>query len=178
MRIVRRPLPRTYLAPPDAERCDVPVAPAKAAWHASKAAIPSVGVMNALVAGLISWMLRNSRRASFPSPQLSPEGISMAAFLLLYRADPAAMAALPQPTPEEGAQIMKAWMDWGQSAGDAIIDFGNPTVAASPGADPTVGGYSLVAADSYEEVSRLLSGHPHSAMGGTIDVYEVQPIGA
>lgn len=100
----------------------------------------------------------------------------MSTYLLLYRADPAAMAAMPTPTPEEGAAMMKAWTDWASRAGDAVLDLGNPTVAASPNADASVGGYSLVRADSYDAVTALLDGHPHAAMGGTIDVYEVQPI--
>jgi len=102
----------------------------------------------------------------------------MTTYLLLYRADPAAMAAMPEPTPEQGAEMMKAWMDWSDRAGDAIVDLGNPTAAASPAADASVGGYSLVQADSYDEVAELLDGHPHTAMGGTIDVYEAQPFGA
>jgi len=102
----------------------------------------------------------------------------MSTYLLLYRADPAAMAAMPEPTPEEGAAMMKAWMDWSERAGDAIIDLGNPTSVASPGADASVGGYSLVQAGSYDDVVALLDGHPHAAMGGTIDVYEAEPFGA
>ncbi|GAB3389962.1 hypothetical protein GCM10027568_12960 [Humibacter soli] len=102
----------------------------------------------------------------------------MATYLLLYRVDPAAMAAMPEPTPEQGAEMMKAWMDWSGRAGDAIVDLGNPTVpAASGAADGTVGGYSLLNADSYDEVLAILEGHPHTAMGGTIDVYEAQPFG-
>jgi hypothetical protein len=100
----------------------------------------------------------------------------MSTYLLLYRADPAAMAAMPQPTSEEGAAMMQAWNDWAARAGDAIIDFGNPTAAVSPGADASVGGYSLLRAESYDDIAALLHGHPHSAMGGTIDVYEAQPI--
>ena len=100
----------------------------------------------------------------------------MSTYLLLYRADPAAMAAMPEPTPEEGAAMMKAWMDWSERAGNAIIDLGNPTSAVSDGADASVGGYSLLQADSYDQVAALLEGHPHAAMGGTIDVYETQPV--
>jgi hypothetical protein len=100
----------------------------------------------------------------------------MSNYLLLYRADPAAMAAMAEPTPEEGAAMMQAWNDWAARAGDAIVDFGNPTAAVSPDADASVGGYSLLQADSYDEVAALLVGHPHAAMGGTIDVYEVQPV--
>lgn len=99
----------------------------------------------------------------------------MTQFLLLYRADPDARASMPEPTPEESAAMTKAWTDWAARVGDALVDFGNPTAAASPGADASVGGYTLLQADSYDAAAALLEGHPHTAMGGTIDVYEVQP---
>ncbi|MDR6866820.1 hypothetical protein J2Y69_001419 [Microbacterium resistens] len=97
----------------------------------------------------------------------------MTDYLLIYRADPAAM---PDPTPEQAAEMMSAWNGWAEEAGDAIVNFGDPTAPVSPGADPTVAGYSLLRADSYEEIASLLDDHPHAAMGGTIDVYEAQPI--
>ncbi|MBS1697351.1 MAG: hypothetical protein JST25_02990 [Actinobacteria bacterium] len=97
-------------------------------------------------------------------------------YLLIYRADPAAMAAMPEPTPEQAAEMTSAWTSWAARVGDAILDFGDPTAAVSPGADPTVGGYSLLQADSYDAIAALLEGHPHTAMGGTIDVYERQPV--
>ncbi|OZB83587.1 hypothetical protein [Microbacterium sp. 13-71-7] len=100
----------------------------------------------------------------------------MTNYLLLYRADPEAMAAMPQPTPEEGAAMMEAWNAWAARAGDALLDFGNPTIAVSPGADRSVGGYSQIQAEDFAAAERLLEGHPHSMMGGTIDVYEITPI--
>ncbi|MDQ4212477.1 hypothetical protein [Microbacterium capsulatum] len=100
----------------------------------------------------------------------------MTTYLLIYRADPAAMAAMPEPTPEQAAEMMSAWTGWAERAGDAIVNFGDPTAPVSPGADPTVGGYSLLQGDSYEAIAALLEGHPHKAMGGTIDVYETQPV--
>jgi hypothetical protein len=99
----------------------------------------------------------------------------MTTYLLLYKADPAAVAAMPEPTPEEGAAMNKAWMDWAATAGDKLTDFGNPTKAVSEGADDWVGGYSLVEADSADDVEALLQNHPHRAMGGVIDVYETVP---
>jgi hypothetical protein len=56
-----------------------------------------------------------------------------------------------------------------------MVDFGDPTVPVSPDADPTVGGYSIVQADTREGALALLTGHPHAAMGGQIDVYELTP---
>ena len=97
----------------------------------------------------------------------------MARFLLIYRADPAAMAAMGEPTPEEGKAMMDAWWAWHDRVGDAMVDFGAPTMPASPGADPGVGGYSVVEAASAEAVEPLLEGHPHRASGGTVDVYSL-----
>ncbi|MFE4951913.1 hypothetical protein ACFQ9V_17565 [Leifsonia sp. NPDC056665] len=100
----------------------------------------------------------------------------MTNFLLIYRIDPAHIGAMPQPTVEEGAQMMAAWKDWAFRAGGTIVDFGDPTVPVSPSADPTVGGYSVLQAESFAEITALLQGHPHIAMGGTIDVYETHPV--
>lgn len=100
----------------------------------------------------------------------------MTDYLLIYRADPSVMAAMPEPTPEQAAEMISAWTAWAARAGDAIVEFGDPTAAVSPGADPSVGGFSLLRADSYEAIAALLEGHPHTAMGGTIDVYERQPV--
>ena len=46
----------------------------------------------------------------------------------------------------------------------------------STGADRSVGGYSLIEAQDADSVESLLTGHPHRAMGGTIDVYELTPV--
>lgn len=97
----------------------------------------------------------------------------MARYLLLYRADPEAIAAMPEPTPEQAAEMNDAWNGWAAAAGPALLDFGAPTTAVSDGADRGVGGYSLLEADSADAVEALLTSHPHRAMGGTIDVYEL-----
>ena len=95
----------------------------------------------------------------------------MTHYLLIYRADPAAM---PQPTPEQMQEMSAAWFGWRNRVGSALVDFGDPTAPVAD-ADPTVGGYSIVAADSHDAALALLAGHPHTAMGGRIDVYEVTP---
>lgn len=99
----------------------------------------------------------------------------MAHYLLIYRSDPATMAARPEPTPEQMQEMSAAWLGWRDGIGAALVDFGDPTVPVSEGADPTVGGYSLIEAESKDEALGLLAGHPHTAMGGKIDVYEVTP---
>ncbi|WP_425956891.1 YciI family protein [Xylanimonas sp. McL0601] len=99
----------------------------------------------------------------------------MTKYLLIYRADPAAMAAMPEPTPEQMQEMASGWFAWRDRVGAAMVDFGDPTQPASEGADPTLGGYSIVQADSSDAAQGLLQDHPHTAMGGTIDVYEITP---
>ncbi|WP_037370205.1 YciI family protein [Amycolatopsis orientalis] len=94
----------------------------------------------------------------------------MTNFLLLYRADQSAAERLAQATPEEQAAGMRAWEAWFAKAGDAVVDGGAPTA----GGDGTVGGYSIVRADSADAVRALLDGHPHTEIG-TIDVLEILP---
>jgi len=99
----------------------------------------------------------------------------MTHYLLIYRADPAAMAAMPEPTPEQTKQMADAWYGWRDRVGSAMVDFGEPTEAIATDADQTVGGYSIVDAADRDAVQGLLQGHPHAAMGGKIDVYETHP---
>lgn len=100
----------------------------------------------------------------------------MTQFLVLYRADPAAIAAMPEPTPEQFEQMNAAWSQWAAKAGAAIVDFGNPTKPASDGADASIGGYSILQADNLAALQQVLEGHPHTAMGGRIEVHEITPI--
>ena len=96
----------------------------------------------------------------------------MTKFLVLYRADESAAERLAQSTPEEQQAGMAAWMEWFGKAGSAIVDAGSPVA----GGDGTVGGYSILQADSQQALQGVLEGHPHTAQGGTLDVLEFLPI--
>lgn len=98
----------------------------------------------------------------------------MARYLLLYRTNPD--ASMPEPTPEQIEEINAAWNSWAERAGKGIVDFGAPTAPHSADADRWVGGYSIVEFDSEDDLNASLASHPHKAMGGTIDVFEVQPV--
>jgi len=95
----------------------------------------------------------------------------MSHYLLIYRADPADAAADAGPDGGDVGRVVRV-------AGPGRVSDGRlryPTVPVSADADPTVGGYSLVEADSHDAALALLADHPHTAMGGRIDVYEVTP---
>ena len=84
-------------------------------------------------------------------------------------------------SPEEGAQVMAAWVGWFQGIGAGVVDMGNPTgptktvnaggtVADSGG--PT--GYSIISADSFDAAVAHAQGCPVLQVGGSVLVSEVQ----
>lgn len=102
----------------------------------------------------------------------------MAKFLVLYKAEQSAREQMAQSTPEQAQAGMQAWMDWAAKAGGAVVDLGAPLAPAAGNADPKVGGYSILQAESVDALQRVLEGHPHLSWGGTIDVHaflDMQP---
>jgi hypothetical protein len=104
----------------------------------------------------------------------------MAKFLVLYRAPVSAAEQMATSTPEQAQAGIDAWMAWAARAGEAIVDLGSPLVPAqgaqhADGGD-LIGGYSILQAESAAALAAVLEGHPHSAMGGTIEVHEFLPM--
>jgi hypothetical protein len=98
----------------------------------------------------------------------------MTKFLVLYRATTTAQEQMAAGRPEQAQAGMDAWMAWAQRAGDAVVDLGAPLAVVEPagdGGDP-IGGYSILQAENAEALVKVLDGHPHSAMGGRIEVLE------
>lgn len=108
----------------------------------------------------------------------------MTKYLLLYRADASAGDQMANATPEDAQAGMDAWMTWAGKAGAALTDLGSPTEqvatiggAGGAGGAGFVGGYSLMEADSLDELKGLLDGHPHLMMdGSSIEVLELLPV--
>ncbi len=98
----------------------------------------------------------------------------MTKYLVLYRSPMTAGEQMAQSTPEQAQAGMDAWMVWAQQAGDAIVDLGTPLGVVDPGGDSgdPIGGYSILQAESPEALRNVLQGHPHQAMGGTIETLE------
>ncbi|MCW1959652.1 MAG: hypothetical protein KIH64_014130 [Mycobacterium sp.] len=74
---------------------------------------------------------------------------------------------------EPSAGEHKAWMDWREAVGDAIVDFGAPTTAVPGGGGGDVGGYSIVQADSLEALDAVFENNPHRHRGGIIELHEI-----
>jgi len=107
-------------------------------------------------------------------------------FLFVYRTD---YSKMPTGTPEEMAAMTKRWMDWmaGIAAQNKLADRGNRltnsgkvvradnVVTNGPYTEikESIGGYSMVKADSYDEAVDLAKGCPILTVGGNVEVREV-----
>ena len=103
----------------------------------------------------------------------------MTKYLILYRAPGTAAEQMQSQSPEAAAESMNAWNDWQAKNDKAVVDFGSPTqpVAGSdPGSSTSIGGYSLMEADSLDALEEMLADHPHKAMGGSIEILELLSI--
>jgi len=98
-------------------------------------------------------------------------------YVLLYSG-----GSMPE-TPEEQAQVMKAWTDWMGELGEALKDGGNPftpaaktiatdsSVTEGPVGTPA-SGYSIIRADSLDRAVEMAKGCPVLQGGAKISVYE------
>lgn len=99
----------------------------------------------------------------------------MTKYLLLYLSSEASQDQMQETTPEQMQAEIQKWEAWGAEVGDRMVDFGDPTADTSGLGGSYVSGYSIVKADTAEELAGLLDGHPHLEFG-TIHTVEVQPI--
>jgi hypothetical protein len=113
----------------------------------------------------------------------------MKEYLLVYRAD---YSFIPDRTPEEAQAVTKRWMDWigGIAAQNKLSDRGNRlnnsgkvlkgsnVVTNGPFAEikETIGGYSVIRADSYEAAVEIAKGCPILPLGGSVEVREISKL--
>jgi YCII-related domain len=109
----------------------------------------------------------------------------MKKFLVIYGSPVSAREQMAKATPEQAKAGMEAWLKWSQKAAKAIVDLGAPlsnsaTVAPNgktTDSQSTVGGFSILQAESREAVTALLVDHPHFMMpGATLEVHELLPL--
>ncbi len=110
-------------------------------------------------------------------------------FLFIYKSD---YAAMQDRTAEEAQAMMKRWMEWleGIAAQNKLIDKGNRLynngkivkgdgiVTNGPYMEikESIGGYSLIKAESYDEAVEFAKGCPVLFAGGNVEVREIDPM--
>ena len=107
----------------------------------------------------------------------------MSKFLLLYRGPATPMDSY---TPEQSAEITKAWETWLGGIGTNLVDAGSPlggrAAVADDGSSPAPSdqnGYSIVQAEDLEAAKTLLKGHPFLTEGKgrfAVEVFEIVPM--
>jgi len=111
----------------------------------------------------------------------------MKEYVMLYRSE---QASMPKLTPEQTQEITKKWMEWigNINAKGKLVDRGNrlepgtgrvvkPSnlITNGPYAEikETIGGFSIVRAESFEEVVEIAKGCPGLTVGGSVEIREV-----
>jgi hypothetical protein len=103
----------------------------------------------------------------------------MSKYLVLYLSSMSAQEQMASATPEQGQESMAEWTTWAEQAGPTIVDLGQPLMHAfnvPEGAHQGlhVGGYSIMQADTADELRGILEGHPHrKAPGAVIEAHEI-----
>jgi hypothetical protein len=105
----------------------------------------------------------------------------MTKFMVLYRSDVSAREQMSGATQEQAQAGMDAWMTWASKAGEAVVDLGSPLAEAAhlgpeAPASQHVTGFSILQAESADELNAILDGHPHLAMGGSVEILEFLPV--
>jgi len=88
-------------------------------------------------------------------------------------------------SPEDMQKMMSDWMKWKEDCHGAVVEFGTPLgngmSVKKSGIEKsvqTVSGYSIMEAESMDDVVEMLKSHPHLNMPGggcEIEVYESLP---
>ena len=110
-------------------------------------------------------------------------------FLLIFKTD---YSVLQQRSEAEAQATMKKWMDWlgGIAAQNKLIDRGNRLADSGRVVKPndivtngpyteikeSIGGYSLIKAENYDDAVAMAKGCPVLIMGGNVEVREILPM--
>ena len=113
----------------------------------------------------------------------------MKEFVMLYRAD---QSSAPQFTPEQAQEMTQRWMDWISNIHKKgnLVDRGNrlvpdagrtiksDIVTNGPYAEikETIRGYSIIKANSLDEVVEIAKGCPGLTIGGSVEIREISKL--
>lgn len=115
----------------------------------------------------------------------------MTEFLLIFRQCPVS-SGQAAPSPEQMQAAMKPWQDWIGSiaAQNKLVTAGNRLVADGKVVKPdnlvtdgpyvetkeTIGGYTIIKANSLEEATEISKGCPILKTGGSVEVRAIIPM--
>jgi hypothetical protein len=105
-------------------------------------------------------------------------------FMVVYRSETSAEELMANADPAQAQAGMDAWMAWAKDAGDALVDLGMPLGTGKhvdgsglSDSESDAAGYSILQADSLDDLISLMQRHPHLMMAGnTIDVLPILPM--
>lgn len=109
----------------------------------------------------------------------------MKKFMVVYHAPAEAMKQMVGASDEEMKKGMEPWMAWAKRCGTGLVDMGtplgNPHKMSKDHHGPsesTIMGYSILQAESWDEVQKMMEGHPHLQWTEAceIEVYECLPL--
>jgi hypothetical protein len=109
----------------------------------------------------------------------------MKKFIVIYHAPQSAMEGMKDASPADMKKGMEPWMAWAKKCGQGLIDLGTPLGNAhkvskdhhGPSKSDVVG-YSILQAETWEELRNMIEGHPHLSWGSgcEIEVHESLPL--
>jgi hypothetical protein len=107
----------------------------------------------------------------------------MPKYMVLYRSSMPAEQQMGSMSPEQAKEGMELWMKWAGEMGKALVDFGMPLgkgnvveEGSARSADASIGGYSIIEADSLGAATKMVENHPHfHSPGASIEVLEFLP---
>jgi hypothetical protein len=106
-------------------------------------------------------------------------------YLFVFRSD---FTAMPTGTPEQAQAMTKRWMDWISniatqnkltdrgnrlSASGKVVKQGNIINGPYSEIKESIGGYTLVKAESYEDAVELAKDCPILPLGGNVEIREI-----
>ena len=115
----------------------------------------------------------------------------MKKFLAIYLGTDAALARAQWDELSEGARKareakgIEAWIEWGKTHADAILDHGTPlgktrrvSAAGVEQVKNSMTGYVIVQAASHEAAAKLFENHPHFSIlpGDSVEIMECLPL--
>lgn len=91
----------------------------------------------------------------------------VAKYMVFYNSSAAMREQMAQIPPDQAGAGMQEWTKWGERVGAHLVDMGSP-LESTDSSDLQISGYSILDADTPDQLRDLLDGHPHAAAGGTI----------